>query len=563
LKSGFFFSGVRAARGSTLRGARMSEAKSGTSLRRVVPHIASLMRATCCSQGQSIMPHHAIVASHRDSELPLAAFDAFVKSAMNRLQVPGAAVVLIHRARVAFSQAYGVRQVGRPERIGSRTRFMIASVTKPLTTLMMARLAEVGIIDWDEPVARKLAGFMLGDAELTSKLSFRMAVSASTGMPKREMEPVFRGRRISAEEMLARLKSTLPTTAIGAAYSYSNTLMAAGGYAAARAYSATGSLNDAYAGAMSDLVFAPLDMRHSSTLRPNASDDDIAMPHEPGFDGHTVAVPPLAQDFAFSKLPAGGIWSTAEDLARYVLLELSGGVGPDGTRLIAQDALLARRAGGAEVNADTRYGLGLYVTQRKGMTVIDHGGRTCGFTSEILFVPQSGSGLVLLTNAGAASDFRSAVCKMFFETVFAEAATADDMVDRTAEGKRQAHAVFLSRVSVDQRRTGWIGEWAGSYHNPELGSLAIGHDGERYFAASESWVLGVGARVEHEGDAIVFIDPPLAGMRLDPRTVDGEPALFFNADQTTYAFRRSSADTHRHSARGIQISLNRRATDSN
>jgi hypothetical protein len=116
---------------------------------------------------------------------------------------------------------------------------------------------------------------------------------------------------------------------------------------------------------------------------------------------------------------------------------------------------------------------------------------------------------------------------------------------------------------VDQRRTGWIGEWAGSYHNPELGSLAIGHDGERYFAASESWVLGVGARVEHEGDAIVFIDPPLAGMRLDPRTVDGEPALFFPADQTTYAFRRSSADTHRHSARGIQISLNRRATDSN
>jgi CubicO group peptidase (beta-lactamase class C family) len=563
LKSGFFFSGVRAACGSTLRVARMSEAKSATSLRRVVPHIASLMRATCCSQGQSIMTHHAIVASRRDSERPLAAFDAFVKSAMDRLHVPGAAVVLIHRGRVVFSESYGVKQVGRPERIGSKTRFMIASVTKPLTTLMMARLAQAGIIDWDEPIANKLAGFVLGDAELTSRLSFRLAVSASTGMPKREMEPIFRGRGISAEEMLARLKSTCPTTAIGAAYSYSNTLMAAGGYAAAHACSAMGSLNDSYAKAMSDLVFAPLDMRHSSTLRPNAADDDIAKPHEPGFDGHMIAVPPLAQDFAFSKLPAGGVWSTAEDLARYLLLELSGGVGPDGTRLIAHDALRARRAGGVEVNADTRYGLGLYVTQRRGMTVIDHGGRTCGFTSEILFVPQSGSGLVLLTNAGAASDFRSAVCKMFFETVFAEAATADDLVDRAAERKRQAHAVFLSRVSVDQRRTSWIGEWAGSYHNPELGSLAIGHDGERYFAVSESWVLGIGARVEHEGDAIVFIDPPLAGMRLDPRTIDGEPVLLFNADQTTYAFRRSSADTHRYSARGIQISLNRRATDSN
>jgi CubicO group peptidase (beta-lactamase class C family) len=509
------------------------------------------------------VPHHVISATRRDDELPLAAFDAFVKSAMDRLQVPGAAVVLIHQGRVAFSQAYGVKQVGRPERIGSETRFMIASVTKPLTTLMMARLAEAEIIDWDEPVANKLPDFMLGDAELTSKLSFRLAVSASTGLPGREMVPIFRGRRISAEEVLARLKSTRPTTAIGAAYSYSNTLMAAGGYAAARGYSATGSLNDAYAKAMSDLVFAPLDMRHSSTSSSNLSNDDIAMPHEPGFDAHAIAVPPLAEDFSFSKLPAGGAWSTAENLARYVLLELSGGIGPDGTRLVAQDALLARRAGGIEVDSDRRYGLGLYLTERRGMTVIDHGGRTCGFTSEILFVPKSGSGLVLLANSGAGADFRSAVCKKFFETLFGEAATADDMVDRAAERKGQAHAAFLSRVSVDRQRTGWIGDWAGSYHDPELGSLSIGHDGERYFAESESWVLGIGARAADEGNRIVFIDPPLAGMQLDPRTIDGKPVLFFNADQRTYEFRRSSAAAHTRSARRRQGDLSRRAADSN
>jgi CubicO group peptidase (beta-lactamase class C family) len=489
------------------------------------------------------VPHHVISATRRDDELPLAAFDAFVKSAMDRLQVPGAAVVLIHQGRVAFSQAYGVKQVGRPERIGSETRFMIASVTKPLTTLMMARLAEAEIIDWDEPVANKLPDFMLGDAELTSKLSFRLAVSASTGLPGREMVPIFRGRRISAEEVLARLKSTRPTTAIGAAYSYSNTLMAAGGYAAAHAYSATGSLNDAYAKAMSDLVFAPLDMRHSSTSSSNSSNDDIAMPHEPGFDGHAIAVPPLAEDFSFSKLPAGGAWSTAENLARYVLLELSGGIGPDGKRLVAQDALLARRAGGIEVDSDRRYGLGLYLTERRGMTVVDHGGRTCGFTSEILFVPKSGSGLVLLANSGAGADFRSAVCKKFFETLFGEAATADGMVDR--------------------QRTGWIGDWAASYHNPELGSLSIGHDGERYFAESESWVLGIGAGAADEGNRIVFIDPPLAGMQLDPRTIDGKPVLFFNADQRTYEFRRSSSAAHTRSACRRQVDLSRRAADSN
>jgi hypothetical protein len=96
-----------------------------------------------------------------------------------------------------------------------------------------------------------------------------------------------------------------------------------------------------------------------------------------------------------------------------------------------------------------------------------------------------------------------------------------------------------------------------------LGSLSVGHDGERYFAESESWVLGIGAGAADEGNRIVFFDPPLAGMQLDPRTIDGEPVLFFNADQRTYEFRRSSAAAHTRSACRRQVDLSRRAADSN
>jgi CubicO group peptidase (beta-lactamase class C family) len=57
---------------------------------------------------------------------------------------------------VVHSAAYGVKQVGRAERVDRATRFMIASATKPLTTLMMASLVGRRMLDWDEPIAGKL-----------------------------------------------------------------------------------------------------------------------------------------------------------------------------------------------------------------------------------------------------------------------------------------------------------------------------------------------------------------------------------------------------------------------
>ena len=70
----------------------------------------------------------------------------------------------------------------RPE-----TQFMIGSSTKPLTTLMMARLVAAGNFEWSTPVTRLLPDFALADSELTNRLQMRHTVSASTGMPRRDL----------------------------------------------------------------------------------------------------------------------------------------------------------------------------------------------------------------------------------------------------------------------------------------------------------------------------------------------------------------------------------------
>jgi CubicO group peptidase (beta-lactamase class C family) len=57
------------------------------------------------------------------------------------------------------------------------------------------------------------------------------------------------------------------------------------------------------------------------------------------------------------------------------------------------------------VSATISYGLGWFVEDWKGQRLIHHGGNTFGFTSELAFLPEVGSGIVILTNAGRANDF--------------------------------------------------------------------------------------------------------------------------------------------------------------
>jgi CubicO group peptidase (beta-lactamase class C family) len=78
--------------------------------------------------------------------------DAFVESALERYDVPGVAIAVIKDGQVAYQAGFGVRDKddGRP--MTTSTLFALASLSKPMTTTMMASLADDGLLDWDQPV---------------------------------------------------------------------------------------------------------------------------------------------------------------------------------------------------------------------------------------------------------------------------------------------------------------------------------------------------------------------------------------------------------------------------
>jgi CubicO group peptidase (beta-lactamase class C family) len=362
----------------------------------------------------------------------------------------------------------------------------------------------------------------------------RHTVSASTGMPRQDYEFIFRYSGITPEARMAEMRTMRPTTGFGETFQYSNLLVAAGGYAATRACIPEGSLEDAFNALMNEIVFCPLGMNDTFLRQEDALCGDAAAPHAMGFDGRVHNIPISMEMSVYSVAPAGGAWSTAPDLARYVLMELGNGQLPGGERVISEDALLERRRPGVKIDDKNSYGLGLIISNESGLRVIHHGGNTLGFSADMYFLPDSGFGAVVLTNAFGAIEFLTAMRQKIRELVFGAEARAQNIVETAKTAKADALTRLQARVKADAESTAWIEEIVGTYRSAELGGARISKNDRGYRVDFDEWSSCLAAEIQPGGDRLLrLISPPWAGaMKMLVR--DNE--LILDAAQMKYVF---------------------------
>jgi CubicO group peptidase (beta-lactamase class C family) len=99
-----------------------------------------------------------------------ASLDAFIEEARKATWIPGAAVAVVQGGETVFERGYGTRRLGTDQPVTPKTAFMIGSVTKPLTSLMMAVVVERGRFGWSTPIRDVLPSFRLADPELTGRI---------------------------------------------------------------------------------------------------------------------------------------------------------------------------------------------------------------------------------------------------------------------------------------------------------------------------------------------------------------------------------------------------------
>lgn len=472
----------------------------------------------------------------------LALLERFIEEARVQTKVPGAAIAIVQGGKVVYRKGFGVRRLGGTDPVTPETRFMIGSITKPLTTLMMAKLVDEGRFRWDTPVVKLHPGFALGDPAVTPQVTMAHTVCACTGLPRQDMEFLFEFAGATPESRVASMKTMKPTTGFGETFQYSNPMVSTGGYVAALSAEGKGAMGAAYDRVMQSRIFDPLGMK-ATTFDPKvATRGEHAVPH-----GRTLRAefaPIRVEDEAgvISVRPAGAAWSTVDDMSRYVLTELARGVAPDGKRLVSEANLLERRKPQAKMSDESSYGLGLMVQDDHDVEVVHHGGNNLGFTADLFFLPEHGAGAVMLTNAQGANLLTAVVRRRLLELLLDGRDEAGKTLAFAVKQQQESMAKLLAEVTFEPERA-WVEKLAGSYSNPDLGTLVVRAGAEGATLDAGEWTSTVGERKDTDGSRMLILTgAPLAGLPFLPGEQNGAPTLTLKTAQQQYVFTRTPAE---------------------
>src|ERR1700693_3487463 len=281
---------------------------------------------------------------HPLDEAHIAQLKAFVETSMQQLGIPGASMALIDHGKIVYEGGFGVRELGKPERVDENTVFMAAPNTKGMTPLLLAELVDEKKLRWDEPVIEAYPAFKLGDADTTKKVLVKNLICACTGVPRQDLEWLFEFKNATPETELALLGTIDRKSKFGEVFQYSNLMAAAAGYIGAHLVYPNLELGAAYDKAMQEKIFDPLGMKSTTFDYARSLAGDHATPHGDDIDGKPTVASMAINYSIVPARPAGAVWTSSADLIRYVQDELALGKLPNGKQLVSAENLLMRRA---------------------------------------------------------------------------------------------------------------------------------------------------------------------------------------------------------------------------
>lgn len=353
-----------------------------------------------------------------------------IADAVEKSGIPGAAVVAVDRDRVVYAANFGSRDVDAKLPVTPATRFYIASSTKPFTALTAMLLANEGKLDVDAPVDK-----VLPDLHLPHALTFRDLMTHRLGF--QSDAAVFR-TAFSGEfdtptlySLIANRSKTIPRS-----FNYSNL-----GYVIT-AYAIEKASGESWKDAVAKRVLTPLGLSASTTHIP-AANTEVAVPYV--FDGAWRAVEPKSESTMHA---AGGIYSTAADLARFIRMEMNHGGGIFPRRVIDETQSpqihLSRKFARYDRFA---YGLGWYLSDYDGDLLVHHFGGFRGAQAHMSFMPDRNLGVVVLTNNDG--PLAHSIASFVYDSLLKKADAAkrlDEDVQRFNEAKAKFAAAFPARV---------------------------------------------------------------------------------------------------------------------
>jgi CubicO group peptidase (beta-lactamase class C family) len=413
-------------------------------------------------------------------------FDAYMQKVLKDWNVPGVGVAVVAKDKVVFARGYGYRDYGARLPFTTKTVVPIASNTKLFTATAAGLLVEEGKLDWDKPVRQYVPGIQFYNDALTSMVTIRDMLSHRTGITRHDS--IWYKSPFNRAELFERLKYLEPTQPLRSTFLYNNMMYAGAGHVIELL---SGRTWEEFVG---ERILKPLGMTSTVfSIEALEKQPEHGVPYSERRDTFELRRIPYYNE-SVGVGPAGSMNSNLEDMSRWVIAQLGGGMLEGRQVLPARviketmapamampNSALEARGYGELLNA--AYGTGRWTASYRGHLVSYHGGDINGFHSQVMIAPYDGVGVVVLVIGDHAAPLYNVVAYNALERMLGMELTpwSERQLAIRLKGKeagKQARARSGAGRVEGTKPSHALDDYTGEFEHPAYGVVRIGRSAD-------------------------------------------------------------------------------------
>ncbi|MFK7922294.1 MAG: serine hydrolase [Bacteroidia bacterium] len=413
------------------------------------------------------------------SQVNLSQLKSYIEEARVAWDVPGMSVGVVYDGEVVMAEGFGKLEIDKPTKVNGNSLFAIASNTKAFIGTSLSILVEEGKINWQDKVRDHLPHFALYDSYVSENVRIEDLLCHRVGLGTFSGDVIWYKSDYSAEEVVKRIKHVPQAYGFRDGYGYSNLMFITAGEVIR---TVTG---QSWAAFVEDRILDPLEMQRTQTsVSALESMQNVATPHKP-FEGENHPIPYANWD---NMGAAGGIISSASDMAKWIQMQLHHGISEEDTFFTASTQnnmwhphnALRVSPGYKRLFPSTNfrgYGLGWSLNDYMGHKVVAHGGGYDGMYSRVLMLPEAGLGIVVLTNSmkGISTYIANHIVDLYlgteepkdWKTIGLQSQERGDSYRVERVAKRQSARIMDTKPALE------LSAFAGTYHSDMYGDIEI------------------------------------------------------------------------------------------
>jgi CubicO group peptidase (beta-lactamase class C family)/D-alanyl-D-alanine dipeptidase len=312
----------------------------------------------------------------------------WIERELKAKNIPSISIAVVDDQRVVFAASVGYADPKTNELATPDTPYRVGSVSKPFTALLLMIFVELGLIDLDAPVQTYLPEFKPTNKS-GKKITLRQMLSHRSGVVREgPVGNYFDDTQPTLADTVKSLNKTELVFEPGSTTAYSNMAPATVGYALERTQ------KEEFTKLIQRKLLDPIGMKDSSfRLTPELR---RRLPKAPMWTYIGREFPAPAWEFGI--LPAGNLYSSVNDQAKFLKFLFAGGRGPSGQVLKKETLEKMWTIQFPEKDKKFGFGLGFFVSDFDGKRMIRHGGAVYGSSTEFAALPDDKLGVIVCSS---------------------------------------------------------------------------------------------------------------------------------------------------------------------